>query len=107
MTLVSTLMLHSVYDACVFGSLQAPHDYSIELREDSLLQLRELPAPLVHGVVLLSIARFLVQQQQLVQLIDVAIHLAVQDQGDEKLLDLCRRDIELLRNEWDPDSRVR
>lgn len=52
---------------------------SVQLRENSLLQLPQLPAPFFDGLILLRIPRLLVEQQKLVDLVDMAVHLSKEE----------------------------
>ena len=45
-------------------------------------------APLVQGLVLLGVARLLVEEQQLLELVDVPVDLPVEDERDQQRLDL-------------------
>merc|ERR1740130_2252583 len=60
----------------------------VELGEDGLLQSHQLRAPLVEGLVLLGVARLLVEQQQLLELVDVPVDLPVEDERHQQRLDL-------------------
>ena len=59
------------------------------------------------GPVLLGAARLLVEQQQLLELVDVPVDLAVEDERDQQRLDLGGGDVELGGDEADADARVR
>mmetsp|Transcript_58376 Transcript_58376/g.133956 ORF Transcript_58376/g.133956 Transcript_58376/m.133956 type:complete len:410 (+) Transcript_58376:422-1651(+) len=78
-----------------------------DLVDHRLLQRRELRAPLIDGGILLHVLRLVGEQQQLLHLVNVRVHLPVEDERDEQRLHLCVGDVELARDEGDADARVR
>ena len=75
------------------GRAESPRggaECSRKLGENGLLERGELVCPLLGGGVLFGVGRRLAQQEELAYLVDVPIDLAVEDQGDEELLDLPR-----------------